>query len=140
MKGPTPRRLWNYVTRCLGLLGETLTFVDHGCLWPVYVRGEAYLAGHQGNAAVAEFQKFLDHRSLVSNCPTGALAHLGLARAYAMQGDAAKARAAYQDFLHYGKTPTLTQKRSTRSCKRRRAERRILEEPHFGELSPLTPF
>ena len=80
-------------------LGDTLTFVDHACLWPVYVRGEAYLAGHQGNAAAAEFQKFLDHRSLVSNCPTGALAHLGLARAYVLQGDTMKARAAYQDFL-----------------------------------------
>jgi len=80
-------------------LGETLTFVDHACLWPVYVRGEAYLAGHQGNDAQAEFQKFLDHSSLVSNCTTAALAHLGLARAYVLQGDTAKAKAAYHDFL-----------------------------------------
>jgi len=50
-------------------------------------------------AAAAEFQKILDHRGLLWNCATGALANLGLARAYAMQGDTAKARAAYQHFL-----------------------------------------
>jgi eukaryotic-like serine/threonine-protein kinase len=49
--------------------------------------------------AVAEFQKILDHSGLVQNRPTGALAHLGLARAYALQKDTAKAKAAYQDFL-----------------------------------------
>lgn len=53
---------------------------------------------HQGSEAAAEFQKFLDHRGLVANCPLAALAHLQLGRAYAM-GDTAKARAAYQDFL-----------------------------------------
>ncbi len=63
------------------------------------MRGQAYLVSHQGSEAVAEFQKFLDHRGIVMNCPLGALAHLGLARAYALQGDAAKARTAYQDFL-----------------------------------------
>jgi tetratricopeptide (TPR) repeat protein len=68
-------------------------------LYPVYVRGKAYLAGHQGGEAAAEFQKILDHRGVVSNEPIGALAHLGLARAYALQGDAAKSRAAYNDFL-----------------------------------------
>jgi eukaryotic-like serine/threonine-protein kinase len=52
-----------------------------------------------GSAAAAEFYKFIDHRGLVSNFPWGALARLGLARAYALQGDTAKARAAYQDFL-----------------------------------------
>jgi eukaryotic-like serine/threonine-protein kinase len=66
---------------------------------PVYLRGEAYLMLHDGNAAVREFQKFIDHRGLVTNFPWGALARLGLARAYAMQGDTAKAKAAYQDFL-----------------------------------------
>jgi eukaryotic-like serine/threonine-protein kinase len=50
-------------------------------------------------AAAGEFQKILDHRGLLWNCRTGALARLGLARAYAMQGDAVRARAAYQDFL-----------------------------------------
>ena len=68
-------------------------------LCPVYLRGEAYLMLHDGNAAAAEFQKFIDHRGLVVNFPWGALARLGLARAYAMQGDTAKAKAAYQDFL-----------------------------------------
>jgi eukaryotic-like serine/threonine-protein kinase len=65
----------------------------------VYVRGQAYLAAHQGNEAAAEFQKILDYRGIVFNEPIGALAHLQIGRAYAMQGDKAKARAAYQDFL-----------------------------------------
>src|SRR5262252_3791617 len=68
-------------------------------LFPVFVRGQAYLAAHQGNTAAAEFQTILDHRGIVMNEPIGALAHLGLARAHALQGDTAKARAAYQDFL-----------------------------------------
>ena len=68
-------------------------------LYPVYVRGEAYLAAHQGSEAAAEFQKILDHRGVVINQPIGVLAHLQIGRAYAMQGDTAKARAAYQDFL-----------------------------------------
>ena len=77
-------------------------------LCPVYVRGEAYLMLHDGKAAEAEFQKFIDHRGLVENFPWGALARLGLARAYAL--DAAKdpaardkARTAYQDFLNLWK-------------------------------------
>jgi eukaryotic-like serine/threonine-protein kinase len=68
-------------------------------LCPIYLRGQAYLMLHDGNAAAAEFQKFIDHRGLVVNFPWGALARLGLARAYAMQGNTVKARAAYQDFL-----------------------------------------
>ena len=68
-------------------------------LYPVFVRGEAYLAAHQGSEAVVEFQKILDHRGIVLNSPIGALAHLQLGRAYAMQGDTAKAKAAYRDFL-----------------------------------------
>ncbi len=70
-----------------------------GALYPVYVRGLAFLVAHQGSEAAAEFQKILDHRGVVGNAPIGALAHLGLARADVMQGDAAKAKAAYQDFL-----------------------------------------
>ena len=68
-------------------------------LYPIYVRGEAYLAARKGIEAAAEFQKILDHRGIVLKEPIGALAHLQLGRAYAMQGDPAKARAAYQDFL-----------------------------------------
>jgi Tfp pilus assembly protein PilF len=68
-------------------------------MYPVYVRGEAYLASHQGSQAAAEFQKILDHRGVVLNEPIGTLAHLQIGRAYAMQGDTAKAKAAYQDFL-----------------------------------------
>jgi serine/threonine protein kinase/tetratricopeptide (TPR) repeat protein len=70
-----------------------------GSMYPVYIRGQAQLSAHNGTAAATEFQKFLDHRGITLNFPLGALAHLGLARAYAMQGDSAKARAAYQDFL-----------------------------------------
>jgi eukaryotic-like serine/threonine-protein kinase len=80
-----------------------------GCMYPAYVRGHAYLAAQQGDAAAAEFQRFLDNPGLVWNCPTGVLAHLGLARAYALvasttQGADAdtaksKSRAAYQTFL-----------------------------------------
>jgi tetratricopeptide (TPR) repeat protein len=72
---------------------------DAGALYPIYVRGEAYLAAHKGSEAVAEFQKILDHRGIVVNDPIGAMAHLGLARAYALSGDRTKAKAAYQDFL-----------------------------------------
>jgi serine/threonine protein kinase/tetratricopeptide (TPR) repeat protein len=68
-------------------------------LLPVYLRGEAYLMLHDGEAAAAEFQKFVDHYGLVVNFPLGALARLGLARAFALQGDAVKARAKYQDFF-----------------------------------------
>jgi eukaryotic-like serine/threonine-protein kinase len=70
-----------------------------GSLNPTNIRGEAHLAAHQGREAAAEFQKILDHRGIVLNSPTGAVAHLQIARAYAMQGDTAKAKAAYQDFL-----------------------------------------
>jgi eukaryotic-like serine/threonine-protein kinase len=68
-------------------------------LYPIFARGEAYLAAHQGSEAVAEFQKILDHRGIVLNEPIAALAHLQIGRAYAMQGDTAKAKVAYQDFL-----------------------------------------
>jgi eukaryotic-like serine/threonine-protein kinase len=81
----------------LGL--PSLSLYNWPNLYPVYVRGETYLAEHQGPQAAAEFQKILDHRGIVLNEPIGALAHLGLARAVALQGDTAKAKAAYQHFL-----------------------------------------
>jgi hypothetical protein len=92
----------------------SITFVANiSCLYHVYVRGEAYLAAGQGSAAATEFQKILDHSGIVWNCWTGALAHLGVARANALQArtfqgqgqgadaDAARVRAlaAYKDFL-----------------------------------------
>ena len=64
-----------------------------------YQRGRAYLALHKGSEAAAEFQKIVDHPGVVLNGMTGALAKLGLARAYALEGDPAKARVAYQDFF-----------------------------------------
>jgi serine/threonine protein kinase/tetratricopeptide (TPR) repeat protein len=68
-------------------------------LWPAYIRGNAYLKSGQGSAAPVEFQKIVDHPGAVQNDPVGALAHLGLARAYALSGDTTKARTAYQDFF-----------------------------------------
>lgn len=78
---------------------ENLNFL----LYPVYLRGEAYLVEKQGIAAAAEFQKILDHPGLVRNEPIGALAHLQLARAYALSGDAVRAKNAYEDFLRLWK-------------------------------------
>lgn len=84
---------------------------------PVYVRGNAYLAVHEGAAAAGEFQKILDHRGIVRNHLVGALAHLQLGRAYAMTGDSQKARSAYQDFFSLWKEadpgiPVLKQAKS----------------------------
>jgi eukaryotic-like serine/threonine-protein kinase len=78
----------------LGTAESSISF-----LYPAYVRGQAYLLVHNGTAAAAEFQKLLDHRGIVSNFVTGALAHLQIGRAYAMSGDMTKAKAAYQDFF-----------------------------------------
>ena len=90
-------------------LGQIGFVINISCLYPTYVRGEAYLAAGQGTAAAAEFQKILDHSGIIWNCWTGALAHLGVARAHALQArtsrgadaDAARVRAlaAYKDFL-----------------------------------------
>jgi Flp pilus assembly protein TadD len=89
--------------------GEVQFVTNISCLYPTYVRGQAYLAAGQGSAAAAEFQKIIDHSGIVWNCWTGALAHLGVARANALQSktsqraDATAARlralAAYKDFL-----------------------------------------
>jgi eukaryotic-like serine/threonine-protein kinase len=89
--------------------GEIAFVANISCLYPTYVRGEAYLAAGQGGAAATEFQKILDHSGIVWNCWTGALAHLGVARANALQAktsqgvdaDAARVRAlaAYKEFL-----------------------------------------
>jgi tetratricopeptide (TPR) repeat protein len=88
-------------------LGEPLQSPSHGTLYPVYVRGEAYLRVGDGEQAATEFQKMIDHRGIVTNFPLGALAHLQLGRAYALQGDTAKAKTAYQDFLTLWKDADL---------------------------------
>ncbi len=80
-------------------LGAPEPLLIVGTMYPVYLRGEAYLLAHEGKEAAAEFQKIIDHPGVVLNFPLGALAHLQLGRAYALQGEVAKARAAYQDFL-----------------------------------------
>jgi eukaryotic-like serine/threonine-protein kinase len=79
-------------------LGQTNTAFTFA-LYSVYLRGSAYLAAKQGPPAQIEFQKILDHWGVVGNQPIGALAHLGLARAYALQGDFAKAHSVYSDFF-----------------------------------------
>jgi hypothetical protein len=89
--------------------GQIIFVTNLSCLYPTYVRGETYLAAKQGSSAAVEFQKILDHNGMVWNCWTGALAHLGLARANALESstsqgadaDAARVRAlaAYKDFL-----------------------------------------
>ena len=67
--------------------------------FPVYVRGESFLRAHDGAKAAAEYQKILDHRGVEPTSVLYSLAHLGLGRAYALQGDIAKAKTAYQDFF-----------------------------------------
>lgn len=86
-------------------------------LEPAYLRGQAYLLLREGDQAAVEFQKFLDHRGVAGSSPLAALAHLGIARATALRGDAARARAAYQDFFMVWKDadpniPILKQARS----------------------------
>jgi len=94
--------------RALELLGEKSP-IELGqpnnlvYLAPVHVRGAAYVALGDVQRAATQLQKFIDHRGVVTNFPWGALARLGLARAYGLQGDTAKARAAYQDFLTHWK-------------------------------------
>jgi serine/threonine protein kinase/tetratricopeptide (TPR) repeat protein len=99
LRSALPIELGNVITTPVGI----------SCLYPAYIRGEAYLAAGQGSPAAAEFQKILDHSGIVWNCWTGALAHLGVARANALESstsqgaeaDAARVRAlaAYKDFL-----------------------------------------
>jgi eukaryotic-like serine/threonine-protein kinase len=96
----------NYPAQAIEILQRAVPYelgapspLEPGTLYPVYVRGQAYLRLNQAASAAAEFYKLLDHPGCVMNFPLGALARLELARAYAMQGDTAKAKATYQDFL-----------------------------------------
>jgi eukaryotic-like serine/threonine-protein kinase len=99
-------------------LGQTSPF-EYGTLYPAYLRGEAYLALHQGKEAQAEFQKLLTHYGIIANFPLGSLAQLGLARSFAVAGDSAASRAEYDKFLALWKTadpdlPLLRQARAER--------------------------
>jgi eukaryotic-like serine/threonine-protein kinase len=90
-------------------LGNIPFATNASCLYPIYIRGQAYLMAGQGKLAAGEFQKILDHSGIVRNCWTGALAHLGLARAnarlahasYDIDTGAARTRAlsSYNDFF-----------------------------------------
>jgi hypothetical protein len=106
-----PARPYEFADPAINFLGY------FGGLYPVYVRGEAYLAAHKGAEAAAEFQKILDHRGLVLGDPMGARARVELGRAWALAGDPVKARAAYQDFVTLWKDadhdiPILSQARA----------------------------
>jgi hypothetical protein len=81
------------------LEGGSEFLLGAGSLYPAYVRGLAYLASHHGAEAAAEFQKILDHRGVVLCDPIGALAHVQVARTYALSGDKTKAKSAFQDFF-----------------------------------------
>jgi tetratricopeptide (TPR) repeat protein len=87
LAGPAPRELGGNI--------ENVNFV----LYLIYLRGNSYIASRQGAAAVAEFQKIIDHPGVARSEPIGALAHLQIGRAFALAGDMARARAAYQEFL-----------------------------------------
>ena len=84
------------ITRPYEAGGDPITL---DTLYPVYLRGQAYLMQRRGSEAVAEFQKILDNRGRVANGALGALAHLQLGKAYALSSETLKARTAYQDFL-----------------------------------------
>jgi tetratricopeptide (TPR) repeat protein len=86
----------------LAVAGPAFVY-DFGGLYPIYVRGEAYLAAHRGAEAATEFQRVLDHPGIALGDPVGALARLQLARALALSGKIAQAKTAYQDFLNLWK-------------------------------------
>ena len=110
LDGKNPSRALNALQPAFAMELGLVPFSNNtSCLYPVFVRGRAYLAAGQGNAAAAEFRKILDHSGIVGTCWTGALARLGLARAESLESktshgadaDAARVRAlaAYKDFL-----------------------------------------
>jgi tetratricopeptide (TPR) repeat protein len=97
----------NDPSKAIELLQTALPYDLAGARWnflePIYVRGEAYLMAHKGAEAAGEFQKILGHRGIVSNSPSGALAHLQMGRAYVMMGDRARAKSEYLEFLNIWK-------------------------------------
>ena len=93
------------IARAYELAVNGLNFPQYnlGGLHSAYVRGEAFIASHRYAEAAAEFQKILDHRGIVGLDPIGVLAHLELGRVFALSGDKAKAKAAYEAFLAFWK-------------------------------------
>jgi tetratricopeptide (TPR) repeat protein/predicted Ser/Thr protein kinase len=89
----------NNLAKAIELLQAASAYELESSMYPAYVRAEAHLRSQQGKEAAAEYQKILDHPGIVGNSTTAALARLGIARAYALQGDAVKAGAAYQGFF-----------------------------------------
>src|SRR5260370_14286396 len=85
--------------------GQLVGNLSYSCMIPVYLRAEAYLGAKRGPQALAEFQKLLDSRGVVGNCWSGALAHLGQARAQVLPGSTRAARAPYPVSLVLGEAP-----------------------------------
>jgi DNA-binding winged helix-turn-helix (wHTH) protein/tetratricopeptide (TPR) repeat protein len=104
-RGEAPRAIEALQASAPDELGTPRSWLQgfFGALYPVYVRGEAYLAEHKGTEAAVEFQKIISHRGIVISDPIGALANLELGRAYASMGDKQKAKAAYESFLNLWK-------------------------------------
>jgi hypothetical protein len=99
LRGNDPRKAIEELTLAVPYESGQFQNLTGFALGPAYLRGEAYLAARQGASAEVEFQKILDHPGVVANQPIGSLAHLGLGRAFALTGDTAKAKAAYQGFF-----------------------------------------
>ena len=96
-RGNSPQALADLEPAAPYELGLAANLISN--MYPVYVRGQAYLLAHDGRAAAAEFQKMLDHKGVLQNFVIASLVRLQIARAYAMAGDTAKAKVAYQDFF-----------------------------------------
>ena len=99
VRDPTTTPCRSMVSTIALALGRVGFIGRFGGLYPIYVRGLAYLAAHQPAEAAAEFQRIVDHRSIVLVDPMDAMAHLQLGRALALSGDTAKAKRAYDDLL-----------------------------------------
>ena len=87
---------WTYA---VGPIAAMISPFFVGMMYPAYLRGQAHLLARNGKEAAVEFQRIISHRGIVLNFPLAAVAHLGLARAHALEGDTANARVAYEDFL-----------------------------------------